>query len=182
MTRRDVPGHLYLAHLDPPLKHARHYLGFAEGGLEDLAERLAEHGGPHGARLLQRQQEAGGTWHITRTWEGTRRLERAIKNTRHVPHYCPACQPERSAARREARGAGRNAERNPEMTQATDATITTAPETAQPGYWDLAGDRVRDVLSTNEGAVRHVGEIVQAQNLPARETARALMADREAGG
>jgi hypothetical protein len=104
MTRHDVPGTTYLLHLDPPLRHARHYLGFAEGDERDLEDRLADHGGPHGAKILAAQLAAGGTWHLTRTWPGTTRAdERRIKNTAHVPHYCPDCQPQRSAARRTAR-------------------------------------------------------------------------------
>jgi predicted GIY-YIG superfamily endonuclease len=99
---RDVPGTVYLLHLDPPYKHARHYLGWAA----DLAARLAEHEHGQGARLLAVQKAAGGTWHLARTWPGaTRNDERRIKDTGHVPHYCPDCQPERSAARRTARQA-----------------------------------------------------------------------------
>jgi predicted GIY-YIG superfamily endonuclease len=96
----DVPGTVYLLHLDPPYKHARHYLGWAA----DLAARMADHAEGRGARLLAVQKAAGGTWHLTRTWtDATRSYERRIKNTGHVPHYCPACQPGRSAARRTAR-------------------------------------------------------------------------------
>ena len=63
------PGIVYILHLDPPYRHARHYTGHAEPG--HLAERLAEHGT---ARLLQVQREAGGSWHLARTLPGCRDL------------------------------------------------------------------------------------------------------------
>ena len=88
----DDPGIVYILHLDPPYRHARHYTGHADPG--HLAERLAEHGTARGARLLQVQREAGGTWHLARTLPGGRDLERAIKDTQAVPRYCPDCTPE----------------------------------------------------------------------------------------
>ena len=85
------PGIVYILHLDPPYRHARHYTGHAEPG--HLAERLAEHGTARGARLLQVQREAGGSWHLARTLPGGRDLERAIKDAQAVPRYCPDCTP-----------------------------------------------------------------------------------------
>jgi hypothetical protein len=77
---------VYLYHLDPPYKHAAHYLG----STDDLARRDAEHGGPHGARLLQVQKEAGGTWHLVRTWAGGRQKESELKSN-NGKRYCPEC-------------------------------------------------------------------------------------------
>jgi hypothetical protein len=85
------PGIVYILHLDPPYRHARHYTGHAEPG--HLAERLAEHGMARGGRLLQVQREAGGSWHLARTLPGGRDLERAIKDAQAVPRYCPDCTP-----------------------------------------------------------------------------------------
>jgi hypothetical protein len=85
------PGIVYILHLDPPYRHARHYTGHADPG--HLAERLAEHGTARGARLLQVQREAGGSWHLARTLPGGRDLERAIKDAQAVPRYCPDCTP-----------------------------------------------------------------------------------------
>jgi hypothetical protein len=85
------PGIVYILHLDPPYRHARHYTGHAEPG--HLAERLAEHGTARGGRLLQVQREAGGSWHLARTLPGGRDLERAIKDAQAVPRYCPDCTP-----------------------------------------------------------------------------------------
>jgi hypothetical protein len=109
MTRRNVPGTTYLLHVDPPYRHARHYLGFAES--DHLADRLAQHGTSEGARLLAVAKAAGSSWRLVRTWpDSTRALERQIKNTRHVPYYCPECQPAQAQARRGARGLRRKAD------------------------------------------------------------------------
>src|SRR5215472_3716865 len=79
---------VYLYHLDPPYKHAAHYLG----STDDLDRRDAEHGGPHGARLLQVQKQAGGTWHLVRTWAGGRQKESELKSN-NGKRYCPECTP-----------------------------------------------------------------------------------------
>jgi predicted GIY-YIG superfamily endonuclease len=77
---------VYLYHLDPPYKHAAHYMG----STDDFDRRDAEHGGPHGARLLQVQKEAGGTWHLVRTWAGGRQKENELKSNA-GKRYCPEC-------------------------------------------------------------------------------------------
>jgi hypothetical protein len=37
--------------------------------------------------------DAGITWDVVRTWEGTRHLERAIKDLHEAPRLCPECSP-----------------------------------------------------------------------------------------
>ena len=84
----DEPEDLcYLYHLDPPYKHAEHYLGTTELGVE---ERGKYHGTSAGARLLEVQKEHGGSWHLVRTWEGGRLKERALK-MQSGKRYCPEC-------------------------------------------------------------------------------------------
>jgi hypothetical protein len=163
MARRNVPGTTYLVHLDPPLKHARHYLGFAEG--DGLESRLADHGGPNGARLLAAQKAAGGTWRLVRTWPGTtRKTERQIKNTRHVPHYCPECQPQRSAGRRVARQARRKETEmttpnaSPSAEPASAVADRTANETRQPGATQQADE---PETSENAAAVRALADYLR---------------------
>jgi hypothetical protein len=77
---------VYLLHLDPAYKHAAHYLGSAE----DLERRLSQHGGPDGARLLLVQRQAGGTWHLVRTWAGGKQKESELKSN-NGKRYCPEC-------------------------------------------------------------------------------------------
>jgi hypothetical protein len=81
---------VYLVHLLPAYRHARHYLGFAEGGR--LPRRLREHATSdhQGARLLRVALAAGGD--LTRLWVGSRKLERQLKQHKAVPRLlCPAC-------------------------------------------------------------------------------------------
>lgn len=86
----------YLYHFDPPYipegaegspsLWAGHYLGSSP----DFPGRDSRQGGPEGARLMQVQREAGGTWHLTRTWLGNREKEFQLK-TRAPKAYCPDC-------------------------------------------------------------------------------------------
>jgi hypothetical protein len=83
---------VYLVHLLPAYRHARHYLGFAEHGR--LPRRLREHATSdhQGARLLRVALAAGGDFELTRLWVGTRKLERQLKQRKATPRLlCPAC-------------------------------------------------------------------------------------------
>jgi hypothetical protein len=83
---------VYLVHLVPAYRHARHYLGFAERS--GLPNRLREHATSdhQGARLLRVALAAGGDFELTRLWLGTRKLERRLKQRKAAPRLlCPAC-------------------------------------------------------------------------------------------
>jgi hypothetical protein len=80
-------GTVYLLHLDPPFKHARHYTGWTA----NLEERLEAHRSGRGARLMEVVKDAGGSFRVARTWPGSRDLERAIKNRKEAPKLCPVC-------------------------------------------------------------------------------------------
>ena len=81
-------GTLYLLHFDPPLCHARHYLGWAP----DLEPRLAAHRAGRGSPLTAAVIAAGGRIELARTWEGVdRHFERALKNRHETPRLCPLC-------------------------------------------------------------------------------------------
>ena len=82
-----MKGVIYLLHFSRPFKHARHYVGFTS----DLTARLSAHNKGQGARLLQVAIEAGITFQLARTWKGTRRDERRIKNSKNAPRLCPIC-------------------------------------------------------------------------------------------
>lgn len=88
MNRRQQPtGTIYLLHFLSPYKHAQHYLGWTT----DLDERLRQHFTGTGARLLQVVTAAGISCEVTRTWTGTRTLERQLKNQKNSRRLCPLC-------------------------------------------------------------------------------------------
>jgi hypothetical protein len=90
MSTAEYPGGtVYILHLDPPYKHARHYTGYAEPG--NLRARLAAHAAGTGARLMQVVKEAGGTFQLARTWPGGRARERELKDRHDAPRLCPIC-------------------------------------------------------------------------------------------
>lgn len=79
---------IYLIHILPAYKHAKHYLGYAD----DIEPRLHAHLHGRGARLTQVARDAGCTLLLVRVWEGgNRTLERMLKNRSHVPKLCPIC-------------------------------------------------------------------------------------------
>lgn len=86
---------VYLIHFDKPYKHARHYLGYSY----HLERRLQQHSMNKGARLMEVIQQAGITWHVSRTWDGGRELETALKSHHHASRLCPTCIQERIVER-----------------------------------------------------------------------------------
>ena len=100
MSRRNVPGTVYLLHLSEPYGPgggangrgtARHYTGWAGGGARGLARRLAERGTPKGSPLLLAARAAGIRWELARTWAGTRARERQLKCQGGAARRCPLC-------------------------------------------------------------------------------------------
>jgi hypothetical protein len=86
----ETVGTVYLLHLDPPFLHARHYIGFTT---LDLDERLRRHRTERGARLLQAQTRAGGTWRIAKVWTSVQRgLELVLKRKGGAARICPICR------------------------------------------------------------------------------------------
>lgn len=88
--RQNVEGTIYLLHLDPPVAHARHYLGWTE---RDVVDRLAEHLRGAGSPLVRAAVERGSRVSLVRTWPArTRHEERRLKRNSHIPRLCPACR------------------------------------------------------------------------------------------
>lgn len=82
-------GTVYLLHFDPPLQHAKHYLGWTE---RPVIHRVQEHLDGKGSPLVKAVVAAGGHVEIARTWPGVdRHFERRIKNGKNVPRLCPRC-------------------------------------------------------------------------------------------
>src|SRR6266567_6741267 len=82
---------VYLIHLDKPLNHARHYLGFSE----DLFKRLQQHRNGQGAAFMRAIEKQGISWHVSRIWDGDRAFERVLKDQHNASHLCPTCRQEK---------------------------------------------------------------------------------------
>lgn len=87
MSRTNIPGTVYLLHFDRPYRHARHYTGWTE----DLPARSADHRAGRGARLLEVLRDNGIGFELARTWDGTRRRERQLKQEGGASRRCPMC-------------------------------------------------------------------------------------------
>jgi predicted GIY-YIG superfamily endonuclease len=119
---RGPAGVVYLIHFDQAIAdHARHYLGWAS----DLDVRLEDHRKGRGARLMEVCRERGIGWHVSRTWEGTRERERAIKDRAEGPRLCPDCT---ASPRPVAKGRSAAAGPEPEATPEPEAIPEPAPE------------------------------------------------------
>lgn len=84
---------LYLLHFDPPLAHARHYLGWAKS----IEKRTREHfnGTRKSSPLLRAALAQGSTLTLARVWEGEdRNYERRLKNRGGLARQCPICKGE----------------------------------------------------------------------------------------
>lgn len=89
--KRQLPsGTVYLLHFNAAYKHAAHYIGWTIGDVED---RLQQHMSGTGARLIEVIVNAGHTFELARTWQGTTELERALKRYGGAARICPICNP-----------------------------------------------------------------------------------------
>lgn len=82
-------GTVYLLHFSTSFHHASHYLGWTSLPVE---QRIEQHRSGHGARLLEVVTAAGITFKVARTWDGTRKLERSLKNHHNARRHCPLCK------------------------------------------------------------------------------------------
>jgi len=147
MSRHPV-GTVYLLHFDEPVSdHARHYLGWAT----DLDARLEAHREGRGARLMEVCKERGITWHLSRTWEGTRDRERAIKDRAESPRLCPDCTPTPRPV-----AAGRSAAARPEP-----KTPEPTPDPNLPWPWPGRPDLEAEANSYAD--YQHLADALEAK-------------------
>ncbi len=87
---QDIPpgSKVYLIHFDKPLKHAKHYLGYSENNVRG---RVQKHRTGKGAKLMAAATKNGISWHVSRTWDGGRDLERMLKDQHNSSDLCPTC-------------------------------------------------------------------------------------------
>jgi hypothetical protein len=86
---------VYLLHFASPIGElsnprgaAQHYMGWTGSY---LGPRLASHRDGVGAAIMKAVADAGIDFTVARTWEGSRRLERSLKNRHDHPGLCPLC-------------------------------------------------------------------------------------------
>lgn len=97
IEREPVLGTVYLIHFAQPFGHARHYLGWTSGPVDD---RLRVHRRGKGAKLMRAVTEAGIEWELVLSWHGVdRHFERRLKNRNGHGRFCPRCQAEREACK-----------------------------------------------------------------------------------
>lgn len=83
---------VYLLHFAQPLHHARHYVGYCNGG-ESLEARIERHRRGDGAKLVRAAVEAGIEFEVARTWPcAGREFERWLKRQKNTRRYCPVCR------------------------------------------------------------------------------------------
>ena len=81
---------VYVLHFDPPLKHAKHYVGFTEA--DDVATRLDEHLKGAGSRLVRAAVANGCAIHLAHVFVGAdRHFERRVKKSTDVCRWCRMC-------------------------------------------------------------------------------------------
>lgn len=89
MKNTERTGNIYLLHLDSPLGHSRHYIGFTKGEVE---KRIEQHRKGRGAALLREAGKRGIGFKLVRTWENVPfSFERELKRSRNGPRFCPQC-------------------------------------------------------------------------------------------
>lgn len=86
-------AYVYLLHFEKPISEnhtTQHYLGYTTS----LKKRIQEHhDGTSGVRLLQVAKEREINFTVVRIWrDGTRKLERSLKDGRHGSRLCPVCK------------------------------------------------------------------------------------------
>lgn len=96
-------GSVYLVHLDSPLGHNRHYMGFST----NVEQRIKRHQQGRGSKLLRAAKNHGIGFRVVRVWENvTPAFERKLKNRKESPTFCPICNP-RTFANNATKGAAK---------------------------------------------------------------------------
>lgn len=87
---------VYLLHIYPPFKHAKHYIGFTtqEVTEEKILRRVTEHkrGRKSSSPMLRAALAAGCTLKLAKVWPtADRNFERKLKNRKNSAAFCPCC-------------------------------------------------------------------------------------------
>ena len=89
---KNVKGTVYLMHLDRPLAHSQHYIGWST----NPDKREEEHQAGQGSAFLKAAKQNGINFEIVRQWHNEdRHFERKLKNRKNARDLCPVCRAER---------------------------------------------------------------------------------------
>ena len=81
---------VYLLHIDPPLRHSKHYIGYAAD--KNLEERIARHQNGTGGVLPREAVKRGSTITLAHVWKKqSSAFERYLKRYGGASRYCPLC-------------------------------------------------------------------------------------------
>lgn len=83
-----VMGTVYMLHFDRPVRHARHYRGWAK----ELDVRMAHHRAGTGAKLTALAVKLGIGWETVLAIPGDKNLERQLHNRGGASRICPKCK------------------------------------------------------------------------------------------
>ena len=85
--KKKAKGIVYIIHLDNPLSHAGHYIGYTD----NLPARIQRHASGRGSPMLHAATVAGITWRVVRVLRGDKVLERELKSRHGARVFCPVC-------------------------------------------------------------------------------------------
>ncbi len=89
-----MKGTVYLIHLDEPIAHASHYIGWSRF----FKQRILHHRRGTGAKFLAEAVRRGIAFDVVRTWKNSDgNFERKLKNRKKARMFCPVCINKRSA-------------------------------------------------------------------------------------
>ena len=82
---------VYLLHIDPPLRHSKHYIGYARDE-KQFGERVKRHKAGTGGALPREAIKAGSMIEVAHVWDGApREFKRYVKRYGGATRYCPLC-------------------------------------------------------------------------------------------
>jgi len=86
-------GTVYLIHLETPIAHSRHYIGWSRY----FKQRIRHHRNGTGARFLAEAVRRGINFDVARVWKNADgNFERKLKNRKNARLLCPACREEKN--------------------------------------------------------------------------------------
>lgn len=91
-------GTVYLIHLQNPISHAQHYIGWSRA----FKKRIEHHKNGTGAKFLAEAVRRAIPFNVVRKWTNADgHFERKLKNRKNARLLCPLCRADKNRQRRE---------------------------------------------------------------------------------